>query len=293
MRRSQKRREASVDPSDLAHLVNEVSAGAGLDPQRLREAVEAELKQFAYSRSRPATAVISAARELGGLLTYYSRCRSGKRWLWVVSREWMYSDDDNDILDWGYSDTHEEAEAQARKHPGWFCDEGPRRAQCYLTRMARSRRQARPPAKTSGTTQVEYVYRDHDPECGEPYSTPYRVIKKTNRRVYIDTNDFPHAEPNLVILDRAELESKGSAHSRSKHARGYYYTVPMEQRQRQRYGETPECLVLLGLTQPVTEDQIKRAYRTLVKEAHPDRGGNHEACTQLMSAYELALRFAS
>jgi hypothetical protein len=51
---------------------------------------------------------------------------------------------------------------------------------------------------------------------------------------------------------------------------------------------TPECLKKLGLTQPTSREEIDKAFRALVKTAHPDRGGSHNLMIQLYQARERA-----
>ena len=43
---------------------------------------------------------------------------------------------------------------------------------------------------------------------------------------------------------------------------------------------------------PARADEIDRNYRILARDAHPDRGGNHEAMSELNRAREEALREA-
>ena len=53
-----------------------------------------------------------------------------------------------------------------------------------------------------------------------------------------------------------------------------------------------DCLEALGLTPPVTEDDIKSAFRRLSKSAHPDVGGSQEKFVALRKNYEKALAYA-
>jgi len=53
-----------------------------------------------------------------------------------------------------------------------------------------------------------------------------------------------------------------------------------------------DCLKAMGLTPPVTIDQVKAAFRTKSKEAHPDHGGSDEAFIALRANYEKALSYA-
>ena len=51
----------------------------------------------------------------------------------------------------------------------------------------------------------------------------------------------------------------------------------------------PDCLQVLGLELPCTQDDIHRAFRARVKIAHPDRGGSNAAFRHLYEAYREAL----
>lgn len=56
-------------------------------------------------------------------------------------------------------------------------------------------------------------------------------------------------------------------------------------------GQTPPCLVNLGLSLPFTEAELLEAYRQKVKLAHPDRGGDPEAFLLLQRYFEEARTF--
>ena len=47
---------------------------------------------------------------------------------------------------------------------------------------------------------------------------------------------------------------------------------------------------MLNLSWPCTLTEVKRAYRKLVKGAHPDGGGNQDKFLALQEAYEQALQ---
>ncbi|NBV44696.1 MAG: J domain-containing protein [Planctomycetia bacterium] len=53
----------------------------------------------------------------------------------------------------------------------------------------------------------------------------------------------------------------------------------------------PECLSVLGLLPPVTEEDVKQAYLAKAMAAHPDRGGDPAAFIRLQKAYEDAKEF--
>ena len=55
----------------------------------------------------------------------------------------------------------------------------------------------------------------------------------------------------------------------------------------------PDFLVRLGVLLPCNEEDVKAAYRTKVKTAHPDTGGSVEAFRQVEEDYQSALQFAN
>lgn len=48
-----------------------------------------------------------------------------------------------------------------------------------------------------------------------------------------------------------------------------------------------QALNVLGLPSTATPQQIKRRYRTLAKQHHPDRGGDPREMQRIIAAYEL------
>lgn len=55
--------------------------------------------------------------------------------------------------------------------------------------------------------------------------------------------------------------------------------------------ETPPCLRSLGLRSPCTEDDVKRAYRRMAEEVHPDRGGDKDRFLLLQQQCEQSLAY--
>jgi hypothetical protein len=52
----------------------------------------------------------------------------------------------------------------------------------------------------------------------------------------------------------------------------------------------PLCFVALGLEPPVDQDAVKKRFRQLAKEHHPDKGGDPKRFIALESAYRDALQ---
>ncbi|MFI5297725.1 MAG: DnaJ domain-containing protein [Polyangiales bacterium] len=50
------------------------------------------------------------------------------------------------------------------------------------------------------------------------------------------------------------------------------------------------CFAFLGLTSRCTADELKRAWRRVAVEHHPDRGGDAEAFRRARVAYDLCRR---
>lgn len=54
-----------------------------------------------------------------------------------------------------------------------------------------------------------------------------------------------------------------------------------------RSGQREEALACLGLSDPVSEQEIRSRYKQLVMQHHPDRGGDHHALQELNRAMSL------
>ena len=52
--------------------------------------------------------------------------------------------------------------------------------------------------------------------------------------------------------------------------------------------ETPRCVAAFGLRLPCSEEELKRAYLSQVKELHPDRGGDRQRFMILQGHFEAA-----
>ncbi len=54
--------------------------------------------------------------------------------------------------------------------------------------------------------------------------------------------------------------------------------------------ERQQALSILGLPPNATRQQIKRRYRVLAKQHHPDRGGDQRQMQRIIAAYELLMK---
>jgi hypothetical protein len=191
--------------------------------------------------------------------------------------------------------------ASRERHPDRVCEQIQAHRAEWFKRCLTAREKAMRQSDSTMTTQVEFVCRDwqDDYDCRWS-STPHRIIKRTKTRIYIDRDahsdrfeerrcgdwrDF--ANQRVIVLDRQKLAQEGSAWSRT--VRDRFYTTPHEER---RHRFVPESGKLLGLTVPWTTDQVKQAFRFLVKKAHPDSGGDGDEFKKLYRAYEEALEIA-
>jgi hypothetical protein len=119
------------------------------------------------------------------------------------------------------------------------------------------------------------------------------VFKVTAKRIGI-------LSPYLGILwlNREAFECDGKVYHSKPHE--WFYKVKPdvdpEQPGRKYYNwmaksnGTPEAFNTLGLKVGCTKTDIKRAYKKLARQRHPDFGGSHEAFIKLNEAYEAAMK---
>jgi len=164
----------------------------------------------------------------------------------------------------------------------------------------------------------------HDPEkCRawgmNPYtsisSCAHRIIKKTARFIFVERDKFGSYDwqtgeikaytgrplhDETCRIDRADFERTGCAST--KHC--IFYALPYEKteyyqravehynrRQSNTSASTPPCITALGLSLPCTVEDVKSAWRQLVKESHPDVGGDASRFIELKDHYNSAIKF--
>jgi DnaJ domain len=232
---------------------------------------------------------------------YYARCScSTRKWFWIAKlEEELFTG--GDPFAFGCAPTSEEAEQQALeackgKAPDSKCIKLQNYFASSFKRCLVAKEKSMIESASSTAVPQEFLFVDRYGDSGPDYSSPYLILKKTKKRVYVLREQSSHrcgdwrdyACQRTVVLDRSKLERDGEAYCRPM--REVFYTRPMEERRR-KY--VPECGTLLGLTPPWNVDQVKDAFRKRALEAHPDRGGSAEAFKALWAAYSTALETAS
>lgn len=227
--------------------------------------------------------------------TFFAVASVGKdRWYWVVwpSLAQLRAGEVGPHLAEGYEKAKAEAVDRALEVAGM---NGEWVAAKYARQYHRQHRQAR--GSGSVPLPLEFLYQDHrDPATREWYSRPHRVVKKTKKYVYVErrpydsdqrTGSWLDDEAETFRLNRHMLETEGYVLTPIAEVEDpLFFTTPYQERATQPL----TCFLRLGLSFPCTVAEVKAAYRRLVKQVHPDQGGNHDEFLKLQVAYEQALR---
>jgi hypothetical protein len=240
-----------------------------------------------------------------GDLYCYGRCRSGRRWFWAVVEPYP-KDQDEMRTEHGWADTEDRALVDARAAVERLIDGRPGVAVFRvgfaseeLKRVNAERRWYRPDPGTSDAWPVEYLYARDRYGCddsGDYYGpcpcralprqeawqyhlVPFRITKKTAKRIYYVRRESRHAdELEVGFVDRQKLEVDGEVSNRGVHwsqvdSHLYAATDPPEGWQRWRPAESTVELSRL---------------RVEMADAHPDRGGSAAAFMEARRRYLLA-----
>jgi hypothetical protein len=218
---------------------------------------------------------------------YCSRVKLGpNRVFYAVWRCSKYFDEDRKPLECGYTTTVEEAERQMAEitascpEPGIIRDA--QHARRYHGQLAEEKRRRRPPSGERQSAGVEFVYRDYW-FSDEPHAEPYRIIRRTRQRVFINVNPWWDDQAGDLwdgrthALNREELEQAGSTSIGNGWGKKTFYVsneAYHREHRRSSYSELADCLAFFGLKLPTNIDALRAVYRDRVKRTHPDLGGS-------------------
>jgi hypothetical protein len=115
-------------------------------------------------------------------------------------------------------------------------------------------------------------------------------LKVLSRRPFTESMATPFEEIlRAAMRDQARA---GRTQSRSSHARWDSAAFRFD-RSNSPTTRAPACFALLGIHDGSTVEDVRRAFRRLAFELHPDRGGSHERFVELADAYRQALKLAA
>jgi hypothetical protein len=121
----------------------------------------------------------------------------------------------------------------------------------------------------------------------DPGVAVYFVWKKRSMVIARDCYTSVHdnlRSIGLAIAHLRGLERHGGGHMMERAFAGFA-ALPAP--------DSSECWDVLGLTPNATYEDVQRAFGALAMIRHPDRGGNHEAFIELVSARNQALTILS
>jgi hypothetical protein len=249
---------------------------------------------------------------------YWCRCKLGEgRWYWVIAG-WG---EDGPLVD-GIAGSEAGAEAAAGvaaarlgmtlgagrgpRVPGEILKGNAGSAAHWYSDKCKARRRARVSHET-GSRVREFLYVHHlsDDYRDPPYWSAHPILKKTPKRIWVavsvscpvkDLGTDKEAwylkrlewDDRVTVLDRAALERDGHAGTRRRWYVTFYLKPEFP------WGEVTAAgspalagaLGVLGLSWPCSTADVKRAYRRLSRETHPDVGGSAEEFRRVNEAYE-------
>jgi hypothetical protein len=204
----------------------------------------------------------------------YSRCRSGKRWFWVV-QHWT---SDWPTIGSGWEATEDDARAAAEKVISGAAGDQPISvhvsagfASDRLKEINKARRAARPPAETSEQVMVEYLY-----DCG---GRAYRIIRRTAKRIFYVKGEH-YGEEETGFVDRRLVFDEWPADP--------YRFETNDSRGRRRSGYSCFWTKPHPVSTPVVKSVDLRTLKAEMAAAHPDRGGSSDAFIEARRRYEEA-----
>ena len=234
------------------------------------------------------------------------------RWYWVVwpsLGELQASEEPLLHVDEGYERSKAKAAEKALALAGMDAEwVAAKYAKAYHRSKADTKREADnhgTSAPVDAPVTLAFLYRYIcDAVTGEWVSMPHRIVKKTKKYVYVEqrpyspddlTGSWLDQERPTFRLDRQTLAQEGYAFIPvtayvADTEEPIFFDRPRVRRLRPHRHPSPQCLDALNLSWPCTLAEVREAYRRLVKQVHPDGGGNHDKFLALQDAYEQALR---
>lgn len=133
---------------------------------------------------------------------------------------------------------------------------------------------------------------------------PYRIVAITAQRIVVEYQRNTIArrpttkkEWSPLFLNRATMEREGKQYHTRYHE--YFYAKkpkadPEHEYQFQPHVPAPtKAMTILNLSAPYSVADVRRAYKRLALQTHPDLGGNSTDFIKLKQAHDDALRFAT
>ena len=102
----------------------------------------------------------------------------------------------------------------------------------------------------------------------------------------VRASEWLDEDPARVVQDLLQRLRRARAANSGRRTRSDRRSTDREWRERD---PRMDALSVLGLDQAATQDDIKQAFRRLVKQHHPDVGGSAEAFRRVNDAYQLLI----
>lgn len=217
----------------------------------------------------------------------FSRCRSGRRWFWVVTTG-LFEEPRAE----GYAETADDALTAAVNQVGEVQTVGNWRAQGVLRQRKAEERRKKMTAEQSAH-RLEFVYE----MCGRDCFDRHRIVRRTKKRIFVELDSYSDSRKlsgdwwdwdiSTVVFDRAEFEREGKVWCRR--LRCFLYASQEVYLEERGAEAVPECFAALGVGTDATAADVKRAYRRLAKDHHPDNGGDPNEFKRVRRFYEEAM----
>jgi hypothetical protein len=216
----------------------------------------------------------------------YGRCKSGKRWFWVVEH-WNDNSDESGYRDWwhGWEDS-EDAAKQASKAvvlkvakgvPAYVMGRADR-ASDRLKALNKVKKASRPPADGSDSAVVEYLY-NFDGDA-------FQIIKRTKKRIFFlwGQNFYRREKDETGFVDRRRVLEEWPATERALWSDDFGPRINGK-----RYSAY-RCYFLKPKPAYTDEPELPdlKALKVAMAAAHPDKGGSDAAFIAARQAYEDA-----